>query len=146
MLRDVIIDIKSIHSYDGNESSDIEFSTEGHYTYEDDVGCITYLESDVTGMEGTRTSVFVMPDQIVVDRDGCVTSRMVFKEGEKNQFLYQTPYGKAVMGIDTRSINQNFGTLGGNAVIDYVVDVEHTVFTKNKFTISVKDAGDTVHA
>lgn len=146
MLRNVIIDIKSIHSYDGSDTSDIEFTTEGHYTYDDDVGCITYLESEVTGMEGTRTSVFVMPDQIVVDRDGNVTSRMVFKEGEKNQFLYQTPYGKAVMGIDTRAINQSFGVDGGRAEIDYVVDVEHTVFTKNKFTISVKDVGDTVHA
>ena len=144
MLRDVIIDIKACQ--DDGETGNIEFTTEGHYTFEDDVGCITYLETDVTGMKGTRTSVFVMPDQIVVDRDGVVTSRMVFKEGEKNQFLYQTPYGKATMGIDTRSIKQDFGVLGGNAVIDYVVDVEHTVFSKNKFLISVKDAGDTAHA
>jgi uncharacterized beta-barrel protein YwiB (DUF1934 family) len=82
-----------------------------------------------------------MPDQVVVDRDGSLTSRMVFKEGEKTSFLYSTPYGRAVMGINTRKVSHSFNDKGGKAEIEYVVDMQHTVFTKNRFTIQVKQDG-----
>ena len=146
MLKDVIIDFKSDNLSGVDGEGELEFSTEGYYTYEDEVGCVSYEETDVTGMDGTRTSMFIMPDRIVVDRDGPVTSRMIFKPGEKNEFLYQTPFGRAVMEIDTKSIKHDFGLFGGTAVVDYVVNVEHTVFSKNRFTINVKESGDSIHA
>lgn len=60
---------------------------------------LSYMESAVTGMEGTRTSMTIFPEQVVLDRAGSITSRMVFKEGLKNSFLYDTPYGTATMGV-----------------------------------------------
>ena len=93
-------------------------------------------------MEGTRTSVIVSPQQVVVDRDGLITSRMIFQEGEKNSLLYNTPYGTATMGIDTRKIEQRFDEDGGELEIDYVVDMEHAVVTRNIFQISVKQMGE----
>ena len=41
-------------------------------------------------------------DREVVDRDGTVKSRMIFKEGSKSSFLYSTPFGQATLGVDTR--------------------------------------------
>ena len=61
------------------------------YTYDGENACITYLESEVTGLTGTRTSVIVTPDKVAVERDGFITSRMFFMEGEKTSFLYDTP-------------------------------------------------------
>ena len=147
MLQDVIIDMRTIQKCEGGEGVDgLNFTTDGYYTYDDNVGCLTYLESQVTGMEGTRTSVFVMPDSVVVDRDGKITSRMIFREGEKNRFLYNTPFGNATMGLNTRSIKQNMGADGGHLEIEYVLDVEHTVFTKNKFIIDVRKSGARTNA
>ena len=116
----------------------MEFTTAGYYCFEDGIGCLSYEESKVTGLEGTRTSMIVMPDQIVVDRDGLITSRMVFKEGNKNSFLYETPYGQATMGIDTRKIRKNLDENGGRVEIDYVMNMEHAVVTHNRFQITVK--------
>ena len=79
----------------------------------------------------------------MVDRDGSLTSRMVFKEGEQTSFLYNTPFGNATMGVDTRKINHCFDDRGGTAEIEYVVNVEHAVFTRNRFTIQVKKDGGT---
>ena len=87
-----------------------------------------------------------MPDRVIVDRDGSLTSRMVFKEGEKTVFPYHTPYGRAMMGINTKKILHSFDEKGGTAEIEYVMDVEHTVITKNKFTIDVKQAGGRLNA
>ena len=137
MLKDVWISISNIQGCEQDDEEQLEFTTDGYYYYEDGVGCLSYEESEVTGLEGTRTSMIVMPDQVVVDRDGLITSRMVFKEGTKNSFLYETPYGKATMGIDTRRIRRSLDENGGQVEIDYVVDVEHAVVTRNRFQITV---------
>ena len=140
--KDVIITMRTVQNCDElDEDNTLDFVTDGSYTYDNNVGCVTYEESEVTGMPGTTTSVFIMPDQVVVDRDGSLTSRMVFKEGEKTSFRYSTPYGRAVMGINTRKVSHSFNDKGGKAEIEYVVDMQHTVFTKNRFTIQVKQDG-----
>lgn len=146
MLQDVIINMHSVQGYDKDNTDSIDFSTDGLYTFEDDTGCLTYMESEITGMKGTRTSVLVMPDRVVVDRDGPVTSRMEFKEGEKSSFLYSTPFGQATLGIRTRKINRNFNESGGNVEIDYVVDMDHVAVSQNKFMIDVKRTGDRTNA
>lgn len=138
-MKDVIISINSLFSFEEGEEQQMEFTTDGYYFYEDDVGCLSYEETEVTGLEGTRTSLFVMPDQVVVDREGTVTSRMVFKEGLKSAFQYATPFGSATMGINTRRITQNMGLNGGRVEIDYVVDMEHMVASRNRFEITVTE-------
>ena len=140
-LQDVWISFHSVNGYDDEEPDSLDFSTDGQYLFHDNVGCLSYWESEVTGLEGTRTSVTILPDQVVVDRDGTVQSRMIFKEGLKNSFLYETPYGNATMGIDTRKVSHCFDARGGKAEIEYVVDMQHTVFAKNRFTIQVKQDG-----
>ena len=139
MMKDVIISINSLFSFEEGEEQQMEFTTDGYYFYEDEVGCLSYEETEVNGLEGTRTSLFVMPDQVVVDREGTVTSRMVFKEGLKSAFQYATPFGSATMGINTRRITQNMGLNGGRVEIDYVVDMEHMVASRNKFEITVTE-------
>ena len=141
MMKDVLISIHSSFAYEEGEEQQMDFTTDGYYFYEDDVGCLSYEETEVTGMEGTRTSLFVMPDQVVVDREGTVTSRMVFKEGLKSAFQYATPFGNANMGINTRRITRNMDGSGGSVEIDYVVDMEHVVASRNRFEITVREIG-----
>ena len=49
------------------------------------------MESELTGMEGTKTSFIFSPEEVVLSREGTLTSRMVFREGKKSTFLYDTP-------------------------------------------------------
>lgn len=142
MMKDVVISINSIQNYGQGEEDSLEFTTDGYYMYDGDVGCLSYMESELTGMEGTRTSMMVFPERVVVDRDGNITSRMVFCEGEKNSFLYNTPYGTATMGISTKQIQQTLDENGGKVEIDYVVDMEHAMVTRNKFQITVRQMGE----
>ena len=139
MMKDVVIYIRTLFGTDGEEQDSIDFTTDGLYTYDGDTACMTYLETDVTGMEGTRTSVMVMPDKVVVDRDGTVTSRMVFRPGEKHAFLYDTPVGSATMHMDTRGLSSRFNEHGGHMEIDYVMDMEHAFASRNRFRLTVKE-------
>ena len=141
-LKDVWISFHSVNGYDEEEPDSLDFSTDGQYLFQDQVACLSYQESEVTGLEGTRTSVTILPDQVVVDRDGMVQSRMVFKEGSKSSFLYSTPFGQATMGVDTRRIRHNVNEAGGQVEIDYVVDMEHAVVARNKFQITIRQMGE----
>ena len=141
-LKNVWISFHSVHSYDEEEPDSLDFSTEGEYLFLDDVGCLSYQESEVTGMEGTRTSMTIAPNRVEVFRNGTVTSRMVFEEGRKNSFLYSTPFGDATMGVDTRKIRRHVDENGGRVEIDYVVDMEHAVVARNKFEITIRQTGE----
>ena len=138
MMKDVVISIRS-RNQAGEDEDTLDFVTDGLYSFDGEVACLTYLESEVTGMEGTRTSVMVMSDKVVVDRDGTITSRMVFQEGKKNAFLYDTPVGSATMHMNTRRILFRFNESGGELEIDYVLDLEHTFVTRNLFQIEVRE-------
>jgi len=139
MIKDVLISMHSIQGYDQEEQQVIDFTTDGHYFQDGDAVCFSYMESEVTGLEGTRTSVIVKPDHVVIDRDGSITSRMIFKEGEKNSFPYDTPFGTAMLGVKTRKISQNFNENGGNLEVDYVVDMEHALVARNKIQLNIRE-------
>lgn len=139
MMKDVWISISNRQSVGQEEDNTMLFDTAGYYFFDDGVGVLSYQESELTGLEGTRTSVMVMPDQVVVDRDGMLTGRMVFREGMRDSYPYNTPYGQVMLGIDTRSIRHNFNENGGDVEIDYVTDLAHAYVSRNKFRISVKE-------
>ena len=143
MMKDVVIYIRSLYGYDGEEEDSIDFSTDGLYTYDGSTASFSYLETDVTGMEGTRTSVVVSPDKVIVDRDGAVTSRMVFQPGLKDAFLYETPVGSATMHMNTRGLSSRFNEHGGHVEIDYVLDMEHAFASRNRFHLTVKEQKQT---
>ena len=139
MMKDVWISISNRQNDGQQEEDTVLFDTAGSYYFNDGIGVLRYQESELTGLEGTRTSVMVMPNQVVVDRDGMLTGRMVFREGAKDSYPYNTPYGQMMLGIDTRRIRHNFNENGGDVEIDYITDLAHTFVSRNKFRISVKE-------
>ena len=139
MMKDVWISISNRQNGGLQEEDTVLFDTAGSYYFNDGIGVLSYQESELTGLEGTRTSVMVMPNQVVVDRDGMLTGRMVFREGAKDSYPYNTPYGQMMLGIDTHRIRHNFNENGGDVEIDYITDLAHTFVSRNKFRISVKE-------
>ena len=138
MMKDVVISIHSLTGL-GEEEDSLDFVTDGLYSYADGVASLSYLETEVTGLEGTRTSVKVSPDKVVVNRDGLVMSRMVFTPGQRSAFQYDTPVGTATMQMDTHRITQRFDERGGEMEIDYVLGLEHAVISRNRFRLNVRE-------
>lgn len=139
MMKDVFITMHSVQNFGEDDEGALDFVTDGNYFLDGQTACFSYLETEVTGMEGTRTSVFVRPNEVVVDRDGMITGRMVFRERERTAFLYDTPYGTATLGIVTRRIKKNFDDCGGELEVDYVMDMEHAVVSRNKIILKIQE-------
>lgn len=136
-IYDAVISLRTLQNCDDDEPDVLDFITDGSYSFSNEVGRLDYEETDVTGMSGTQTSLTILPDRVIVDRTGSVNSRMEFAEGERNSFLYSTPFGQTTMSLNTRSIRRSFNEDGGRAEIEYVIDVDHAMFTKNRFIINV---------
>lgn len=59
MEKDVVISIKGMQNYEGEDSDTIELVTEGRLTRDEGGYTLSYQESELTGLEGTLTTIQV---------------------------------------------------------------------------------------
>ena len=138
-MRDVMISITGIQDDPTGSTDKVELVTAGQYGFEEGKARFTYEESDLTGLNGTRTTFTISPMGVVLRREGSLNTEMVFQAGKKNHFLYETPFGSATMGVDTRRIDTSFWEHGGELRLDYDIDFNHTPMGSNKFIINVRE-------
>ena len=140
MEKDVVISIKGIQKYEGQDSDTIELVTEGRLTRDEGVYTLSYQESELTGLEGTLTTIQVEGEQVTLMRVGEVNSQMVFQEGRRHLSMYNTPYGAMAIGVNTRHLLAELTDQGGDIEIDYAIEVDHAIAGRNIFQIKVKEA------
>ena len=85
--KEVIISIKSSQSIAGEAAEPTELITKGSYACRGNLKKFAYMESAITGLEGTKTEFLIRPEEIVMNRSGTVTSRIVCRMGKKHHFL-----------------------------------------------------------
>lgn len=139
MSKDVIISIQSVQSADGTDTVGPELITQGSYDHAVDGIRFSYMESELTGLDGTRTTFLVRPGEVLLSRRGAVNAQMLFRSGEKHVFRYQTAYGALNMGVVTHRLDSTLGEHGGGLEIEYDLDVELAFLSKNKFIINVRE-------
>ncbi len=135
--RDVTISIKGLMGTD-EDGEDIELVTGGKYTYDDRRAAFEYMETELTGMKGTKTKVTVDPDGVLITRSGTFNMHMAFEEGRKNYVNYETPYGFFTMGLATQSIKNELTPAGGRLEVRYLLDLDSAMTTKNTVEINIK--------
>ena len=139
-MKNAIIYIKGYQNEADADEDVTELMTDGEYFRCGDVSTFSYMESELTGFEGTKTTFDVENDRVVMTREGAVSNRLIFQEGKKHHFVYETPYGSVIMGVDTHGINQHMDDSGGDLEINYVIDMDNSVLSRNRFIINVREA------
>ena len=142
MEKEVVISIKGMQSYEGALPDVIELVTEGRLARDGSGYTLSYQESELTGLEGTLTTIQVDGEQVTLLRVGEFNSQLVFQEGRRHLSMYNTPYGAMTIGVHTRHLLAELGDQGGELEVDYSVEVDHTVAGRNVFHISVKELED----
>lgn len=125
MKKKVMLSIQGRQCYDGGEPDQIELVTEG--TLESlEVGWeICYEESQLTGMEGVNTCFRIYRDRVELERTGKLHSRMVFKEGERHDSLYQMDFGALLISVCPKRIWAQIDEFGGVVDLVYDIEIEH---------------------
>ena len=140
MDKNVILSIRGQQTFDDNSDPEvIELVTEGTLTpHEGGNYTVRYQESELTGLEGTQTTIQVGGDSVTILREGQVNSQMVFEEGRRHLTMYNTPYGALSIGVNTRKMKVDLDETGGSIEIDYALEVDHAVAGENLFSIFVR--------
>ena len=140
MEKQVLLSIRGQQIFEGVQEPEVtELMTEGTLHMDDNHNVtLTYQESELTGLEGTQTTIQVMPESVTILREGEVNSQMVFQEGRKHLSLYNTPFGALTMGVNTRKMKVDLDETGGSIEIDYSIEIDHAVAGQNLFQIYVR--------
>ena len=138
MEKEVIISIKGMQDFEQTGKDSIELVTRGSLGRKAGMLTLSYEESELTGLEGTLTTIQVEPERVTMMRTGQVNTQMVFQEGRRHLSMYNTPYGAMTIGVNTRHLFAELGEDGGEIEIDYNIEIDHTVTGRNVFHINVK--------
>ena len=137
-MKKVLISIKGLPVLADSEDNAFELMTDGEYLQKDGVSTFSYFESALTGLDGMLTTFNVEPDRVVLRRGDGLSGDMIFSENQKHHFLYDTPFGSVMLGIDTHSITKNMGDDGGNLEIRYDIEVDNVAVSQNVFKINIR--------
>ena len=122
MEKSAVISIRSFSDLDKDEV--VEVVTPGKFHLGESEFKAVYEESEISGMDGTTTTLVIKDDVLVLEREGSTSTRMEFKKGEDVISLYNTPYGMMNINISTKELDIDMDEDGGVIYTKYVLGLE----------------------
>ncbi len=141
MSKRVIINVKGTQKSEDREADSMELVTEGKYYKKDNAFFITYKESEVTGMDGTTTTLKVSDGTVTLMRFGSVNSHFIFERGQKHLSYYETPHGTFTIGVLANDVNININDAGGEIFVGYELEIDNNQTGRNDFYMLIREAG-----
>lgn len=136
MKKKAIITIKSNISLD--EDDLIEVVTPGEFFITDYGFRVEYDETEISGMEGTRTTIVIRDKVFELIREGSTETKMKFEHMKGNVSLYKTPYGVLEMETYTKKLDINMTENGGNISTAYTLTLEGQETVKTSLIVEVR--------
>lgn len=124
-----------------DDGETIELSTEGTLKIDDLRAIITYEESELTGMEGSTTSVSFehsAPGLISMTRGGSVSTALVFEKGKRHHCVYNTPIMPFEICVRTLKVENNL-LFCGRIKLDYIIEIRGAQAERTKFELEIVD-------
>lgn len=143
MHKNVIISVKGTQTYGNDDMNVLELVTEGKYYKKGKTYYITYKESEVTGMDGTTTTLKVADGIVTLMRFGSVNSQFIFQQGQKHVSYYDTSYGAFTIGVFANEVCINVDDSGGEIRVDYQLEIDNNKSGENDFHMFIREAGST---
>jgi uncharacterized beta-barrel protein YwiB (DUF1934 family) len=140
MDKNVIIKVRGKQILDNEIPGTLELITEGKYYKKDNAYYATYNESEVTGMEGTTTTIKIENQIVTLMREGSINSQFVFQKGQRHVSYYDTTYGAFTVGVFANDVDVNVNDCGGEIHVDYCIEINESTGC-NDFFILIEEAG-----
>ena len=137
----VVLTITGSQRFGTDEPEKTSLVTEGTLEREGDILLLSYEESELTGMEGTRTTLKLEDRQVTMTRTGTHPAQMLFAEHKRHVGLYQTDVGSLAVSTHTSQLINDIGENGGKLSIDYTVEIDSNLAGTHRFEMAVTPAG-----
>lgn len=140
MNKNVIISVKGTQSTTGQNPNQLELVTEGRYYKKGQTYFVSYKESNLTGMEGTTTTLKITEDgTVTLMRFGSVNSQFVFQQGQKSMSYYDTTLGTFIVSVFTNEVVVQINDNGGEVKVDYHLAVDNNKSGYNDFHMMIRE-------
>lgn len=130
--------IISISSKQNIDDEGIEVVTPGEFFEKEGSYYAIYNETEISGMEGTKTTLKINKEKVYIIRDGTTSAKMEFEKNKQDISLYNTPYGIMELRIITRDINIKIDDNGGEIHIKYDMEMEDQEPLETSIYINIK--------
>lgn len=125
-------------SGDGEENQ-VELITEGKYYEKNNCRFLVYEETELSGMEGSTTTLKIAEGQVMMKRFGTNESELVFEKDQTHTTQYRTPYGAIEMDIVTSEISIAINEECVDCIdIAYEINISEKTETRNTLSVTVK--------
>ncbi|MCX8129080.1 MAG: DUF1934 domain-containing protein [Clostridia bacterium] len=141
MNKNVIISVKGTQTSVNQDVSELELLTEGKYYKKGSSYFVTYKESEVTGMEGTTTTLKISEGRVTLMRFGAVNTQFIFERGQKHVSYYDTVHGAFTIGVFANEVNVDINDNGGEIKVDYEIEIDNNKSGINDFHMLIREAG-----
>ncbi len=121
------------------EEEAIELSTEGNISIDKNKVELVYEESEITGMEGSKTSVYFEKDNlgfVSMLRSGAVSTSLLFERGKRHHCVYNTPIMPFEICVRTLKVENEILTKG-TLKLDYIIEIRGNKAERTKFEMSL---------
>ena len=139
-INNVIISIQGCQ-WDQSDLPDpqdlVELITPGRLTRVSGGYLLTYQESELTGLEGTVTTLHVEGSRVTLSRMGEVCSHMIFEQGRRHLSYYEADDGPFTVGVSARRVKSALTDQGGSIEVDYQVEIDQSLSGCNALKVSV---------
>jgi uncharacterized beta-barrel protein YwiB (DUF1934 family) len=135
--KKVLISVKTVQFVDGQPES-VELITQGEYHKEGNEYFAEYDESEISGMEGTKTIMKINEDTLRIVRSGTTTSDLMFRKGHDHLSLYNTPFGTLEVMIKPRKVDIDVNEDGGNVKLEYKMEAFGLDTIENALELNIK--------
>jgi len=130
--------IISVTSRQQGDSDEIEVVTPGVFYAADNAFYAEYAETEISGMEGTTTTMKIMPESFSLIRQGSTNTEMEFDKKEKSVSMYNTPFGTLEMKIETKKLDVDIDEDGGDIYIKYLLSIVGADVLDTTLKINIK--------
>jgi uncharacterized beta-barrel protein YwiB (DUF1934 family) len=126
------------------EPEHLELIMEGRYHDDGHRVTISYKESELTGMEGTTTSIIYQksePHVISMVRSGTVRTALVFEEHKRHICVYETPIMPFEVSVQTKKVVNGIEK-DGNLRLEYTVELRGANAERTRFSMQLMPVYD----
>lgn len=138
-----IIHIKGTQQVDGQDPDVTELTTRGTLTRTADGWDLCYDETEATGLKGTKTTVHVAKNRIVLERTGANASMLVLEKNRRHHSNYATPYGLIDLGSYANRLEYDLTESGGTLEFAYTLGFNGSINSAHVVHITVQEEPST---
>ena len=121
-MHDILLTIKGSHTEGGQEDA-MELITDGFLTHENGSYIIEYDESELSGIENTKTRLKVEDECIHLERQGALQTEFVFAKTKPFEASYSTPFGAMQVSVFPTHVQSMLSDKEGNIDLEYIIKI-----------------------